>query len=313
MNLLLEQLAGIEERPGVVVVAATNHSDRIDAAVKRAGRLDREIEIEKPDTPTLAEIFRFHIGAELLPRIDLLPLALASRGATGADVEAIVRRAKGTARRARRALTLEDLMSAIAADAPSLPLQARWRIAVHESGHALAAYALETGTVCGISIHTRGGFFEFESNLSGSATFHRLQREMTVLLAGRAAERLILGDVSAGAGMLPASDLGRATAFALLIETQCGMGTSGGAYLGEVKELVQAPALHLAVNAQIKDAETKAAEVLEPRQTTLLALATALDRQGYLSGAEIEGIIGQNQVALEDADLSLPAHLARSA
>lgn len=312
VNLLLEQLAGIEERPGVVVIGATNHPDRIDAAVKRAGRLDREIEIPKPDTLTLAEIFRFHIGSELLPDADLVPLALASRGATGADVEALVRRAKGTARRARRALMLDDVMAAIAADAPAIPAQARWRIAVHESGHALAAHALETGTVCGISIHTRGGFFEFESNLSGSATFDRLQREMAVLLAGRSAERLILGDVSAGAGMQPASDLGRATAFAMLIETQCGMGHSGGAYLAEIKELAQVPALHLAVNAQLKDAEAKAEQILEPRRATLLELATTLDQRGYLSGGEIEGIIGQTRMEAAKPDRA-PAQVARSA
>lgn len=217
VNLLLEQLAGIEERPGVVVVAATNHPDRIDAAIKRAGRLDREIEIEKPDTRTLAEIFRFHVGPELLPDADLTPLALASRGATGADAEAIVRRAKGAARRARRALTISDLMSAIADNGPALPLQARWRIAVHESGHALVSNELQTGTVHGISIHTRGGFFEFDSNLSGTATLERLQHEMAVLLAGRAAERLALGDVSVGAGMTATSDLARATAFAMLV------------------------------------------------------------------------------------------------
>lgn len=311
VNLLLEQLAGIEERPGVVVVAATNHPEMIDAAVKRAGRLDREIQIEKPDTATLAEIFRFHIGSELFPNADLLPLALASRGATGADAEAIVRRAKGAARRARRELRLEDLMAATAADGPALSPQARWRVAVHESGHALAARELGTGRVCGVSIHTRGGYFEFESNLTGSATFDRLQREIAVFLAGRAAERLILGDVSAGAGMSAASDLGRATAFALLIETQCGMGRSGGAYVAEVRELVHVPALHFAVNAQLKDAENRAFETLKQKHDTLVALATALDRQGYLSAAEIDAVLDLAQPT--QTDLSVPVEFVRSA
>ena len=132
------------------------------------------------------------------------------------------------------------------------------------------------------------------------------------LLAGRSAERLILGDVSAGAGMQPASDLGRATAFAMLIETQCGMGHSGGAYLEEVKELAQVPALHLAVNAQLKDAEAKAAQILEPRRATLLELATTLDQRGYLSGGEIEGIIGQTRMEAAKWDRA-PAQVARSA
>jgi len=301
VNLLLEQLAGIEERPGVVVIAATNHPDRIDPAIKRAGRLDREIQIERPDTAALVEIFRFYLGAALPPSIDLTPLALASRGATGADVEAFVRRAKGNARRARRNLTLEDVLSSIAASAPALSPQSRWRIALHESGHALAAHELEVGSVCGISLHSRGGFFEFESNLTGSATYDRLQREMTVLMAGRAAERLILGDASAGAGMSLSSDLARATGFAMLVETQCGLGRSGSAYLAEIKDLAQYPELHLAVNEHLNEAEAKARLLLDRKRGRLLALATALDGQGYLSGDDIKSIVEVGPVELSNA------------
>lgn len=301
VNLLLEQLAGTEERPGVVVVAATNHPDRIDPAVKRAGRLDREIQIDRPDTAALVEIFRFHIGSALSTSVDLTPLALASRGATGADVEALVRRAKGTARRARRQLTLQELLSAIAASAPALPPQARWRIALHESGHALAAHELEAGAVCGISLHSRGGFFEFESNLTGSATFDRFQSEMIVLMAGRAAERLVLGDASAGAGMGMSSDLARATGIAMLIETQCGLGNSGSAYLAEIRDLAQHPELHRTVNEHLKEAEDKARLLLDRKRGRLLALADALNAQGYLSGDDIKSIVEAGSVELSEA------------
>jgi SpoVK/Ycf46/Vps4 family AAA+-type ATPase len=93
VNLFLELLAGIEDRPGVVVVAATNHPDKIDEAVRRAGRLDRTITIEKPDVEDLVGIVRFHLKDDLT-NADLLPVALAARGGTGADLEAWVRRAK---------------------------------------------------------------------------------------------------------------------------------------------------------------------------------------------------------------------------
>jgi len=301
VNLLLEQLAGIEERPGVVVVAATNHPDRIDPAIKRAGRLDREIQIERPDTAALVEIFRFHVGAALPPSTDLTPLALASRGFTGADVEALVRRAKGSARRARRELMLEDLLSAIAATASALSPEARWRISVHESGHALAAHELEAGSVCGISIHSRGGFFEFESNLTGSATIDRFQSEIVVLMAGRAAERLLLGDASAGAGMNILSDLARATGLAMLIETQCGLGTSGSAYLAEVRNLAQHPELHRAVNQHLNEAEDKARLLLDRKRGRLIALAKALDAQGYLSSDDIKSVVEVGTVELREA------------
>lgn len=301
VNLLLEQLAGIEEREGVVVIAATNHPDRIDPAVKRAGRLDLEIQIEKPDIRAVAEIFRFHLGAELLKNVDLLPLSMASRGATGADIEAIVRRAKGAARRARRALTLDDLIAAGHAGVPTLTPEARYRIAVHEAGHAIAAIELQVGQVGGISIHPAGGFVEFRSDLCGSLTYDRLQREIAVFMAGRAAERLILGDVGAGAGMSRESDLGRATAIAMLIETQCGLGHSGEAYLGDIRELVYAPSLHLAVNLQLKDAEAIAARTLDRRRGRLKALANALNEHGYLSADEIQSIVCITSTDLEEA------------
>ena len=302
VNLLLEQLAAIEERAGVVVVAATNHPDRIDAAVKRAGRLDREIQIEKPDTRELVEIFRFYLGSQTLKDADLVPLAMASRGATGADVEAVVRRAKGTARRARRELTIDDLLAVRNGDVPALSPEARWRIAVHEAGHALAAIALGAGHVGGVSIHPTGGFMEFRSDISGSSTYERLLTEMAVLMAGRAAERLILGDVGAGAGMARESDLGRATALALLIEAQCGLGHSGEAYIGDIKDLVYAPALHLAVNLQLKDAEARASLTLDQKRGRLEALANALNEEGYLSGDEIRSIVCVTPIDLDEAE-----------
>src|SRR5262249_47484740 len=108
VNSLLELLAGVEERPGVVVIGVTNHPDKIDAAVRRAGRLDRTIEIEKPSVEDLAAIIRFHLGRDLAAA-ELMPAALVARGGTGADVEAWVRRARSAARRQRRPLELADL------------------------------------------------------------------------------------------------------------------------------------------------------------------------------------------------------------
>jgi SpoVK/Ycf46/Vps4 family AAA+-type ATPase len=89
VNLLLELLAGIDDRSGVVVIGATNHADKIDPAIRRAGRLDRTIKIERPETNDLCEIIRFYLKNEL-PEIDLKPLGLAARG--GALRESSLRR-----------------------------------------------------------------------------------------------------------------------------------------------------------------------------------------------------------------------------
>lgn len=304
VNLLLELLAGVDERQGVVVIAATNHPDKIDAAVKRAGRLDREIVIEKPDLPALERIFRFHIGPELLVDTDLMQLALASQGATGADVEAIVRRAKGTARRARRSLALEDLLTEIRTGHPSILPEHRQRIAVHEAGHAIVARELQTGALLGVSIHDRGGTLDIESNLAGTATLARLKDEMAVLLAGRAAERLVLGEASIGSGMLATSDLGRATSLACAIETRCGMGQFGSVYIETANDFANIPELLNAVRKQLDEAEARATEILTERMAALRAVADELERRGYLAGDDIERIITAGDARAEAGPLT---------
>jgi len=108
VNLLLKLLAGVDDRPGVVVIGATNHPGRIDPAIRRAGRLDRTITIERPGTADLCEIFRYYLKSEFT-NDDVMPLALAGRGGTGADVEAWVRRARSWARRGNRPLVLDDI------------------------------------------------------------------------------------------------------------------------------------------------------------------------------------------------------------
>jgi hypothetical protein len=291
VNLLLELLAGVDKRQGVVVIAATNHPDKIDAAIKRAGRLDREIVIEKPDVQTLARIFRYYLGPELLADIDLTQLAIVGHGATGADAEAIVRRAKGTARRERRQLVISDLLTEITSGQPSIPAEDRRRIALHEVGHAVVARELRTGAILGLSVHDLGGALHIESNIAGTATLARLKDEMAVLLGGRAAERLVLGEPSIGSGMLATSDLARATGLACAIEARCGLGQLGRVYIETANDFASIPELLPAVRKQLDEAEERAANILIDRMATLRSVAKELERRGYLSGDEIERVI----------------------
>jgi hypothetical protein len=141
VNLLLELLAGIDDRPGVVVIGATNHPDRIDPAIRRAGRLDRTITIELPGTDDLCEIIRYHLKQDI-DDADLVPLALAARGGTGADVEAWVRRGRSHARRCNRSLTADDILQEIRGHYPDLPPHLRHVVAIHESGHVVVGTIL---------------------------------------------------------------------------------------------------------------------------------------------------------------------------
>jgi ATP-dependent Zn protease len=127
-NTLLECLDGFERREGVVVIAACNDPARLDPALVRAGRLDRQIEIPLPDVPALAGILRTHLGNDLAG-VDLRPAALAGYGRTGADVERFVREARGLARRAGRAITMDDLLASMHDGAPEWPAELRRRIA----------------------------------------------------------------------------------------------------------------------------------------------------------------------------------------
>lgn len=288
VNLFLELLAGVEERPGVVVVAATNHPEKIDPAVKRAGRLDREIAVGKPDTSALVQIFRHHLGREILPDAPMLPLALAARGMTGADVEAFVRRAKGTARRHGRAVTSDDVLAEIRQGRRPLPPTVRRRVAVHEAGHAVVSHALGFGMLMDVSLHDNGGQACLQLAMEGAATLHELEAAMASLLAGRIAEEIELGAGSIGAGFGANSDLAIATAIARDIELTFGLGQLGNVHLEAAADTVLIAGVLPAVVERLRHASERARRILTERRPALQALTGMLEESGYLSRHEID-------------------------
>ncbi|MCR6634734.1 AAA family ATPase [Devosia sp.] len=293
VNLLLECLAGVEDREGVVVVAATNHPDRIDPAIVRAGRLDHHIELEKPDLASLAKIFRFHLGEAVLADVDLMPIAMASRGATGADVEAWVRRGRAAARRARRDIEVDDLLAQIWNGRHALLEDHLGRVALHEAGHVLASLLLGAGDVVGVSLHANGGEAELQAEIRGTMTASEVERHIVVALAGRAAEILVLGSASIGAGNGTSSDLARATELARKLEIQYGLGVFGPAFvLGQPADrLYSGGALLSAIGKRLEAAEQRAATILKENQGVLLRLADELCARRYLSGDEVNDIV----------------------
>ncbi|MGP3713399.1 ATP-dependent Zn protease [Brucella sp. RRSP16] len=141
---------------------------------------------------------------------------------TGADIERIVRQARQQARRKKRQLSWKDIEKGIVGNRRAILPEERWRMAVHEAGHALIRHILQVGHPLTLSIEEQVGF--------GFATERRklipLEKDcednLAVMLAGRAAEELVLGDVSVGSGMRPGSDLANATDLALAMETTYG-------------------------------------------------------------------------------------------
>lgn len=304
VNCLLEHLAGIEDRPGVVVVAATNHPDRIDPAVRRAGRLDREIAIEKPDATTLAGIFRHHLGSDTLPEMSSMPLALAARGSTGADVEAFVRRARGAARRAGRDLTFEDVFVEIRQGRLPLPGSARRRIAIHEAGHAVVGRVSGLGCIVGASLHDNGGELVLDHAIDGDATLPQLEAVIELALAGRVAEEIAFGNGSIGVGFGPTCDLAKATAVACDIELRFGLGSFGPIHVAATaSDLLLVTGLLEPVATRLSAAAERARKLLVTRWAQVEIIASALDEAGYLAGTEIDALMVRIELHDRTAEL----------
>jgi AAA+ superfamily predicted ATPase len=238
VNCLLEQLQGTTTEAPVIVIAATNNSGRIDPALKRAGRLDREIEIPRPNSQALAKIFDYYLltyAPDNLGRdIDTEALGGMALGYTAADVELYVRGALRRARKKKAPVSQGDLLDELfrkprdpQALVPLTPHELR-RVAVHETGHALAsALSSKQGSnLVYISIVPRSngslGFVASMPSERSLLTRAEYFEELEILLGGRAAEEIIFGPdgVSAGAN----HDLQVATRTALLIVSQFGLG-----------------------------------------------------------------------------------------
>ncbi|MGU3420748.1 AAA family ATPase [Methylobacterium sp. D54C] len=296
VNAFLECLDGAASREGVVVVGATNNPGRIDPAIRRPGRLDTHVEIPRPDVAALRAILRHHLGPDVLAGEDLGPAAVAARGATGAECEAWARRAKARARREGRPTTLSDLLREIRDGAPDMSPDLRRRVAVHEAGHAVAAVALSLGRSITLGFGPDGGgLAEVEQGLDGAPTEAAVDDMLAFILAGRAAEQLEFGEVSAGSGGSPASDLATATRLALLAESRLGFGTEYPlAYFGgrgaEVR-LDDLPWFAAPVTDRLARAYTAATNLLAARRSAVARVAAALDARGYLDDAEVRALV----------------------
>ncbi|MGY4224974.1 cell division protease FtsH [Bradyrhizobium sp. USDA 4503] len=295
VNLLLELLAGIEERAGVVVIGATNHPDHIDAAVRRAGRLDRMIEIQPPDTVTLAAIFRFHLGPDLLANQDLTPIALAATGKTGADVEAWVRRAKSRARRAKRDLVVEDVLHEVRSGREGLPKNLRRSFSVHEAGHLVVGVALAVFEPRALTILDYGGGTHVDVSLANSQTQIGIENCITALLAGRAAEEVILGlpQATAGAGHGEGSDFSRATRAAIDLELRFGFGALGVAHFSDrtAETLMHDSSIMALIVKRLDRCLAHARELVTENRTAVEAVAGRLEATGYLDRGAIDELL----------------------
>ena len=234
LNQLLVEMDGFDPSVGLIILSATNRPEILDPALLRAGRFDRQVLVDKPDRIGRVQILQVHVRkVTLAPQLSLDEVAALTPGFSGADLANLVNEATllATRRRADQ-VTLADFTAAVERIVAGLEKKNRLlnpkereAVAFHEMGHALVALALPgMDVVHKVSIIPRGigslGYtIQRPTEDRYLMTKHELEQKISVLLAGRAAEKLVFNDVSTGA----ADDLARATDIARDMVTRYGM------------------------------------------------------------------------------------------
>ena len=239
LNQLLAEMDGFEPNQGVIIMAATNRPEILDAALLRPGRFDRQVLVDRPDIKGREKILRLHARkVTLSPTVDLGVIAAKTPGFVGADLANIVNEAALlAARQGKDAVEMADFDEAIERVIAGLQKKTRVMspkekrtVAYHESGHAIVAELVPgADPVAKISIIPRGvAALGYTQQLPTEDRYLMTRSELLarihVLLGGRVAEEMILGDVSTGAQ----NDLQKATEIARTMVTQFGMSEKVG-------------------------------------------------------------------------------------
>ncbi|MGH8354316.1 MAG: ATP-dependent zinc metalloprotease FtsH [Pseudomonas sp.] len=330
LNQLLAELDGFDPREGVVLLAATNRPEVLDPALLRAGRFDRQIVVDRPDRKGRVAILRVHIKRiAQADGLDLEQIAAITPGFSGADLANLVNEAAIIAtRRGAEAVSMADFTAAVervvaGTERKGRLLQPHERevVAHHEMGHALAAAALpgmdpvHKVSIIPRSIGSLGYTMQRPTDDRFLITTQELKDRMVVLLAGRAAEELIFGEISTGA----ADDLAKVTDIARQIVTRFGMTAELGqavlerqrsSFLGEhmlgihEKDFSEATAHQVdrTVKQLIDEAYARAKAILAERRETLEAGARLL--------LERETITPEDFPALKPSSPAAPAGAA---
>ncbi|MFQ6102691.1 MAG: ATP-dependent zinc metalloprotease FtsH [Candidatus Glassbacteria bacterium] len=328
LNQLLVEMDGFESKEGVILLAATNRPDVLDPALLRPGRFDRQIVVDSPDVRGREGILKVHTrNIPLNDDVNLEVLAKATPGLSGADLANIVNEAALlAARRNKDKVDMEDFESAkdkvmMGAERKSLVIseEEKKAIAYHESGHALVR-VLTPGAdpVHKVTIIPRGQalgvthFLPLDDRRIYSKTW--CENNLTALLGGRAAEELVLGDPTTGAG----NDLDRATELARRMVSNWGMSDKlGHITFGKKEETIflgreisqprdyseeTAKLIDSEVKGIVEDAYITALNLLKENIDKLHAMASALLEREILDGEEIAKIIKGEELAKQPVD-----------
>jgi len=293
MKGLLEQLDGINGREGVAIVAAANSLEDIPPVLRRSGRFDSVVTIGLPTLDDLEVILTQHLQKGE-SAVDAATCAVHALGQTGADCAAALRRARTVARRARSVVTTESVIEELNGGFRGMSADLQSRIAVHECGHALVASTYPEMTVDFLCVSAAGGRCQTSGGdrVHTSATMHS---DRAILLGGRAAEVLVFGEASSGAGGDEVSDLAKATISAANEIGAYGLGHSGAVWLAPdnsgqlLREAIDGN-LH-EISDLIVVAEHEAAAHLADKVPQMRQMADALLETGVLAGERLQQLL----------------------
>jgi cell division protease FtsH len=317
LNQLLVEMDGFDASSGVVIMAATNRPEILDPALVRAGRFDRQVLVDRPDVSGRAEILQVHVRKLLLDKnVDLRVIAQRTPGMVGADLAMLVNEAAlNAARRGGKVVEQRDLEEAIDRIQLGLKKKSRVmreeekrRVAFHESGHALVALSMRYAdpvhrvTIIPRSIGALGVTLQLPTEERYLMTKEELQDRICVMLGGRAAEEVVVGNISTGAQ----NDLERATETARQMVCRFGMSERLGPLtygkpqsarfldapvsFGEERNFSEetARAIDQEVRNIVEQEYRRARSVLEQKRAALSAIAERLLNVETLERGELE-------------------------
>jgi cell division protease FtsH len=327
LNQLLVEMDGFDSNRGVIIMAATNRPETLDAALLRPGRFDRTVVVDRPDIVGREAILKVHIReVKLADDVDLKHVAALTPGSVGADLANLVNEAAlMAARNCKEAVSMAEFDEAVERGTVGLERKSRimhaeekQRVAYHEAGHALVACALpNTHPVHKVSIIPRGvgalGYVlrrpEEDRYL---VTQSELESHIKVALAGTMAEELIYREISNGA----TSDLENANSIARNMVKEFGMSRLGRVSYkdqGGASFLPDAPIaegarayseqtareIDMEVRKIIDDATEEVRSILVARRAALEAVAQRLIEREVIDGAELRSLIEAHDPGLK--------------
>ena len=329
LNQLLTEMDGFEGNTGIIIIAATNRPDVLDAALLRPGRFDRQVVVDRPDYAGRLEILNVHArGKTLAKDVDLEKIARRTPGFTGADLSNLLNEAAILA--ARRNLTeismdeVNDAIDRVLAGPEKkdrvMSEKRKTLVAYHEAGHALVGALMpDYDPVQKISIIPRGRaggltWFTPSEDRMDSGLYSRsyLQNQMAVALGGRLAEEIIFGEEEVTTGA--SNDLQQVTRVARQMVTRFGMSDrlgpvalgrqNGNMFLG--REIASdrdfsdttAAAIDSEVRKLVDEAYRRAKEVLVNNKQILDKLAAMLIEKETVDAEELQELLANNDVKM---------------